>query len=184
MVKRLLSSLIFLHLAAGSFLFAAAPVNVLSNRYGGNRTGANLNEVKLNISNVNAAEFGQLFSLPVNGSIYAQPLYVSGVTIPGKGVHNVVYVCTMEDMVYAFDADSNTGENATPLWTLNLTSPPNVVAPTWAQITGEPHGNVTGTVGIMSTPVINLPANTMYLVARTLEKGVFVYRLHAVNITT
>jgi len=190
MLKRPLSSLTFfvtfLLLAAGSLLFAAtpAPVNVLSNRYGGNRTGANLNEVKLNTTNVNSTEFGQLFSLPVNGSIYAQPLYVSGVSIPGKGVHNVVYVCTMEDMVYAFDGDSNTGENATPLWTLNLTNPPSVVAPTWQQITGEPHGNVTGTVGIMSTPVINLPTNTMYLVARTIEKGVFVYRLHAVNITT
>ncbi len=160
------------------------PVNILTNRYNLSRTGANLNEPTLTVSNVNSTDFGKLFSLTVNGSIYAQPLYVSGVTIPGKGVHNVLYVCTMADIVYAFDADSNTGANASPLWTLNLTKPPNVVAPTWKQITGSANGNVTGTVGIMSTPVINLPTKTMYLLARTIEQGVFVQRLHAVDITT
>lgn len=177
---------VVISLAAGCSLFAANPVNVLSNRYNMRGTSANLNESLLNVSNVNSAQFGLLFTLPVNGSIYAQPLYVSGVTIPGRGVHNVIYVATMQDMLYAFDADSNTGPNAAPLWTLNLTNPPNVVPPTWEQATGGSGeaGNVSGTVGILSTPVIDLSTNRMYLVARTVENGTFVYRLHKVNIAT
>jgi hypothetical protein len=162
----------------------ASPENVVTNRYNNSRTGANLSETTLNVNNVNSSSFGALFSLTVSGSVYAQPLYVSGVTIPGKGVHNVLYVCTMEDIVYAFDADSNTGANATPLWTLNLTNPPNVVAPTWKQITGSANGNVNGTVGIMSTPVINVAKGAIFMVARTFEENAFVYRLHSVDIKT
>jgi hypothetical protein len=169
---------------AGPFCFQAAAENVLTNRYDEARTGANTSETILKVSNVNSSTFGALFSLPVTGSVYAQPLYVAGVTIPGKGVHNVLYVATMADIVYALDADSNTGANATPLWTVNFTKPPDIVAPTWKQITGSAAGNVTGTVGIMSTPVINLQKNMMWVVARTLENGVFTYRLHAINITT
>jgi hypothetical protein len=171
---------LFLFLTAS---LPAATVNVLTNRYNEARTGANTSETILKISNVNSTTFGALFSLTVNGSVYAQPLYVSGVTIPGKGVHNVLYVCTMEDIIYAFDADSNTGANATPLWTLNLVKAPNTV-PTWQEITGSANGNVTGTVGIMSTPAINLTKNAMYVVGRTFESGKVVYRLHSVNITT
>lgn len=167
----------------GSLSLMAGPVNVLTNNYNLSRTGANTSETTLTVNNVNSSTFGALFSLPVNGSVYAEPLYVAGVTIPGKGVHNVLYVCTMADTVYAFDADSNTGANATPLWTLNLVKAPNTV-PTWKQITGSANGNVTGTVGIMSTPVINLQKNAMFVVARTLEGTNFVYRLHSVNITT
>jgi hypothetical protein len=162
----------------------AGAENVVTNRYNNSRTGANLNETTLNINNVNSSSFGALFSLTVSGSVYAQPLYVSGVTIPGKGVHNVLYVCTMEDVIYAFDADSNIGANASPLWMLNLTNPPNVVAPTWKQITGSANGNVNGTVGIMSTPVINVAKNAIFVVARTIEKNAFVYRLHSVDIRT
>jgi hypothetical protein len=159
----------------------AGPIHVLTSRYNEARTGANISETTLNVSNVNSATFGALFSLAVSGSVYAQPLYVPGVTIPGKGVHNVLYVCTMADIIYAFDADSNTGGNKSPLWKLNLTNPPQVVAPTWKQITGSAIGNVTGTVGIMSTPVINFPKGIMFVLARTLESGKFVYRLHSIN---
>ncbi len=182
MPKRTDLRLIFLAMSLS--LTAAAAQNVVTNRYNNSRTGANTNETILNVNNVNSSHFGALFSLTVNGSVYAQPLYVAGVTIPGKGVHNVLYVCTMEDMIYAFDADSNTGADASPLWTVNLTDPPNVLAPTWKQITGSANGNVTGTVGIMSTPVINAANHTMFVVARTIEKGAFVYRLHSLNITT
>ncbi len=165
-----------------SLALTAAPVNVVTNRYNNARTGANTSETVLNVSNVKSSTFGALFSLPVNGSIYAQPLYVAGVTIPGKGVHNVLYVCTMEDMVYAFDADSNTGANATPLWSLNLAKPP-VTPPTWKQATGSANGNVTGTVGIMSTPAINVNNNVMFVVTRTFESSKFVYRLHSINLS-
>jgi hypothetical protein len=174
-----LASCAFLMLTMSTL--TAGPIHVLTSRYNDSRTGANISETALNVSNVNSATFGAVFSLAVSGSVYAQPLYVPGVTIPGKGVHNVLYVCTMNDIIYAFDADSNTGGNKSPLWKLNLTNPPQVVAPTWKQITGSAIGNVTGTVGIMSTPVINFSKGVMFVVARTLESGKFVYRLHSIN---
>jgi len=79
------------------------------------RSGANLAETQLTTSNVNVNTFGMLFNYPVDAAIYAQPLYVQAVNISGKGIHNVVYVATMNDSVYAFDADSSAGLNASPL---------------------------------------------------------------------
>src|SRR5579864_6848122 len=79
-----------------------------------NRTGANLSETILNTSNVNAATFGKLFSRTVDGHIYAQPLYVPTVVFPGQGVHDVIYICTEHNSVYAFDADVPAA--SAPLW--------------------------------------------------------------------
>ena len=104
----------------------SAQVSVWTNHNDNARTGANLNETILNTSNVNTVQFGTLFSYPVDGSVYAQPLYIPGVAIQNKGVHNVLYVATMNDSVYAFDADSNAGQNAQPLWFVNFTNPPSV----------------------------------------------------------
>jgi hypothetical protein len=84
---------------------AQAQVSVTTNRYDGARTGANLNETQLTVSNVNVNRFGKLYSYAVDGSVYAQPLYVPGVVIGGTA-RNVLYVATMNDKVYAFDADS------------------------------------------------------------------------------
>src|SRR6266566_7280241 len=83
------------------------------------RTGANLQEEVLNVQNVNSQQFGMIFKRPVDGQIFAQPLYVPNLNIPGKGVHNVVYVATMHNSVYAFDADT-----AGPaLWSVNFGTP-------------------------------------------------------------
>src|SRR5262249_17576197 len=82
------------------------------------RSGANLNEHILNTSNVNNVQFGKLFSRAVDGNIYAQPLYVPSVSIPSKGVHNVVYVATQHNSVYAYDADDRAASE--PLWQVTL----------------------------------------------------------------
>src|ERR671912_728693 len=79
-----------------------AQITISTNRYDGARTGANLSETKLTAANVNVAGFGKLYSYAVDGSVYAQPLYVPGVTIAGVA-RNVLYVATMNDKVYAFD---------------------------------------------------------------------------------
>src|SRR5260370_1423655 len=103
--KQLSRGIIFCALALAPR--AAAQVNVLTANYNNARTNANLNERVLNSVNVSPAQFGKLFTLPVDGFIAAQPLYVQNVAIPGKGTHNVVYVATMHNSVYAFDADTH-----------------------------------------------------------------------------
>ncbi len=95
---------------------ASAQVAVTTYHNDNSRSGANFREPILTPGNVNSASFGKLFSYAVDGQIYAQPLYVPGVAIPGKGTHNVVFVATQNDSVYAFDAASNAGANASPLW--------------------------------------------------------------------
>ena len=156
-----------------------AQVNVLSNHYDSGRTGANLSETVLTAGNVNAAQFGKLYRYPVDGSVYAQPLYVSGVRI-NNIPRNVLYVATMNDKVYAFDADSS---SPTPLWTRDLTSPPSVTPVPITDIVAA-NLNIVGNVGIESTPVIDAVAGTIYLVARTKESGAYVQKLHALDIAT
>jgi len=158
---------------------AYAQINILSNRYDRQRTGANLRETTLTAANVNVNRFGKLYSYPVDGSVYAQPLYVTGVTIAGV-LRNVLYVATMNDKVYAFDADST---SPTPLWKADFTSPPAVTPVPITDIVPA-NLNVVGNVGIQSTPVIDRTAGTLYLVARTKENGEYVQRLHALDITT
>jgi hypothetical protein len=98
---------------------AAAQTKVTTWHYNNGLTGANTTEKILTASNVKVSTFGKLFTQPVDGLIVGQPLYLPGVTIPNKGLHNVVYVATMNDTVYAFDADSST---APALWKTSLLS--------------------------------------------------------------
>jgi hypothetical protein len=112
--------LILLLLAVGA---VQRQVSVTTYRNDLARSGTNPAETILAPANVNPAGFGKLFSQPVDGQVYAQPLYVPLVNIPGKGIHNVLFVATEHDSVYAFDADSATGPNAAPLWHVNFTNP-------------------------------------------------------------
>src|SRR3954469_3477203 len=126
------------------------------------RQGLNTNETILTPANVNSATFGKLFSYTVTGGVSAEPLYVSNLTIAG-GTHNVVFVATENNDVYAFDAVNN-GAGGGQLWHVNLglaavTPPPNTA---FGSRYG-PYADVSPQVGITSTPVIDLASNTMYL---------------------
>src|ERR1700737_3854679 len=98
---------------------AASQVAVTTYHNDNGRTGQNLQETILTPANVNVNSFGKLFSypLPKNSYVYAQPLYLPNVQVPNQGPHNVVYVATEHDVLYAFDGD---GKTTTPLWTADL----------------------------------------------------------------
>lgn len=161
------------------FLFVqlAAAQNVLTGNYDNARTNANLSETVLNPNKVSASQFGKLFSLPADGQIHAQPLYMNNVSIPGRGNHNVVFVATEHNSVYAWDADTP----GSPLWTVNLgpAVPSSRLTTGW----GAAFTDITPEVGILSTPVIDASTGTLYVVAATLEDGIFRYRLHALDVT-
>ena len=153
---------------------ANAQVNVVTAHNDIARTGQNLNEVALTPSNVNSTQFGKLFSQQLTGAVYAQPLYVSQLAIPNKGTHNVVFVATASDMVYAFDADTNGGADGTPLWQTSLLT--NTTSAGTFQLNW----------GVRGTPVIDLSSNTMYLVSCETQTATAtaIFRLHALDITT
>jgi hypothetical protein len=156
--------------------------SVTSWHYDNARTGANLSETTLTPSNVNSTNFGKLATLPVDGFVVGHPLYLRGVNIAGQGVHNVVFVATMHDSVYAFDADS---ANTSPLWmTSILNYSPAGATTVPASVKGGAGTTGWTEVGIVSTPVIDSTTGTLYLVAETYESGNVVHRLHALNVTT
>lgn len=161
---------------------AFSQINVTTYHYDNMRSGQDLHETVLTPSNVAAATFGKLFSQPVDGQVYAEPLILHNVQIPGKGTHPVVYVATENDSVYAFDADSNTGTNSTPLWHVSFINPSK-------GITTVPSADLGTTaiqpqIGITGTPVIDPNNFTLYVVAATKENGEYVQRLHALDVTT
>ncbi len=162
------------------------PVPVLTWRYDLTHAGQNTSETSLTPANVTPTSFGKLFSQPVDSTVYAQPLYVPGLVMSDGLFHNVLFVATENDSVYAFDADSNSGANAKPLWQISLLTTAygagaGATAVPWAD-TGSP--DVAPTVGITGTPTINPATNTIYLVANTKENGAYFSRLHAINIIT
>jgi hypothetical protein len=170
-----------------SFLSTCGPseVSVTTQRYDNARTGQNLSERLLNTSNVNAAGFGKLFTRAVDDEVYAQPLYVPSVSIPKVGVRNVLYVATVNNTVYAFDADEP--DASEPLWKVNLTPTVPGATPVKAHDVGTNCGtyrDFTENIGIVGTPVINSGRQTIYFVARTKEGDQFVQRLHALDIAT
>src|SRR5882724_2596895 len=165
---------------------AVSQTPVLTQHNDNSRTGAYTTETILTPANVNQTGFGKLFALQVDGRVYAQPLYVPNVLIPGKGTHNVIFIATQHDSVYAFDADNNGGANTSPLWQITLLDIAHG-APSGA--TTVPNGDVSTSdivpeIGITGTPVIDLSTNTMYVVGKTKEGTTYVQRLHALDITT
>ena len=174
---------------AGCFLVAGslamnAQVSVTTWRNDIARTGQNLNETVLNPSNVNATQFGKLFSQAVDGYVYAEPLYLPNVTIGGQS-HNVVFVATEHDSVYAFDADSNGGANANPLWSASMLTSAHGAAAGATTISSNTVGtDIIPELGITGTPVIDPANGTLYVVSFTQEGSSFFLRLHALDITS
>jgi LysM repeat protein len=169
-------------LAAGNLMHAQLSVTTWHNDIA--RTGQNLNETILNTSDVNPTHFGKLFSQAVDGYVYAQPLYLQNVTIGGVS-HNVVFVATEHDSMYAFDADSNGGANANPLWFASmLTSAHGAAAGATTVSSNDVGTDIIPEVGITGTPVIDPSSGTLYVVSATNEGTAFVQRLHALDITS
>ena len=150
------------------------------------RTGQDNSEIALIPASVNHATFGKLFNFSIDGYVRNQPLYMANVMIPGQGYHNLVFIATEHDSVYAFDAD---GLQTTPIWHVNFTDPangittiPNSAFLSFCNYCTQPE------FGITATPVIDPSTNTIYVEARTqvVSNNVtsYVQQLHALDITT
>jgi hypothetical protein len=159
--------------------------NVLTQHNDNARSGLNPNETRLTPANVNVSSFGKLFTQSVDGVIAGQPLYASQLLMNDGNVHDVVYVATQNNSVYAFDADSALGNNASPLWSVSLNDggTPDPIA----------DYGCTGThyteIGIMGTPVIDDPGvTTLYVVAKTVtgtgSSAVRTFSLHALDVAS
>src|SRR5579863_214670 len=169
---------------AGDTPFVAKPnsqhLSILTQHNDNTRAGLNNRETAMTTANVNSAKFGKLFSLGVDDQVYAQPLVVGSLAV-GTGTHNVVFIATVNNTVYAFDAD-----DGTPYWhknfTLNGMRPPAArdMTSSWC----NPYTDFYQNIGIVGTPVIDSVAQTMYFVARSTDGKNFVQYLHAISILT
>ena len=153
-----------------------AQVNVYTRSNDNSRTGANLKETILTPANVNPTNFGKLFTIKTDGQIYAQPLYVSNLAIAG-GTHNVVFVASMMNTIYALDAD-----NGATLWTQNYGS---AIIP--QDVEYDQNISWATRPGILSTPVIDPATNIMYFVCGSQPANgtrLFSDHLNAIDIAT
>jgi hypothetical protein len=138
------------------------------------RTGQNLNEPLLTLYNVNAARFGKVGFFATDGKVDAQPLFLSSVSIPGQGVHDVLYVATEHGSVYAFDASSGAS-----LWRVSTLLPGETTSD------GRNCSQVTPEIGITSTPVIDRTRGVIYVVAMSKNaSGSYFQRVHALDVTS
>jgi len=156
-------------------LHGSCQVSVLTQHNDLGRTGANLTETTLTPANVNARHFGMLFKRVLDDQVYGQPLLAANVTI-GGGTQDVVYLTTVNNSVYAFDA--NDPEASTPIWHVNFGTPANLYDARFGCL------DMNGNMGIVGTPVIDAGSGTLYVVALTKAGGGFTQRLHALDMTT
>ncbi len=162
---------------------SSTPVPVLTWRYDLTHAGQNTQETSLTPANVASNAFGKLFSLSVDDHLFAQPLYVPNLKMSDGQVHNVLFVATENDSIYAFDADVK----GNPIWHISLATTAHGAS---SGATAVPQGDVAPSqdigpnIGVTGTPTINLTTNTMYLVANTKEGGQYFSRLHAIDIIT
>src|SRR5258708_15177854 len=163
--------------AASDYTAAPAGTAVTTYKDDNSRDGHYSSETILNQSNVNVTDFGKRVSYPVNGQVYAQPLYMPNLTINGS-LHNVVFAATENDSVYAFDADATSA--GAPLWQTSLLPSGATAVPNSAANCGD----LGPIIGITGTPVIDPSTSTMYGVSYDDEGGSLVYALHALNILT
>jgi hypothetical protein len=163
---------------------SAARGQVSTSQYDNFRTGATLNETILTPQNVHVNQFGKIGAYKVDGAVYAQPLFLPGVEIPGKGTHDVIFIATEHDSVYAFDAER---PNESPLWQVSFLDKKRGTTPLPMREVACPF--LRPEVGITSTPVIDRKTGTLYVLARTMVNPVFgkkefFQHLHALAITT
>jgi hypothetical protein len=155
----------------------ATGTNVMTYHNDNARSGQNLSETILTLSNVNSSSFGKLFAIAVDGKVDAQPLYLAQVSIPNQAMHNVLYVVTEHGSVYGFDADSGTS-----LWQVSMLAA--------GETPSDDRGcsQVTPEIGVTATPVIDPkagPHGTIYVVAMSKDgSGNYHQRLHALDVTT
>ena len=142
---------------------ARAQVNVTTWHNDLARSGVNSQETILTTANVNTTTFGRLFSVTVDGQVYAQPLVLSGVSI-GGGTHNVVYIATEHDSIYAIDADSGATYAQ-----VSLIPAGGTTVNTSSDLTPA-CGDIQPEVGITGTPVIDPSSNTLYVVAKAVKQ--------------
>jgi hypothetical protein len=175
-IVRLITCLVLLAVTCCRVGFGQA--NVLTYHNDNARTGQNLVETTLTLSNVNASSFGKLFTVSMDGQVYAQPLYVSALNMPGYGARNVVFAATEHDSVYAFDAD-----NGTIYWRVSMLNS--------GETSSDPRNctsQISPEIGVTGTPVIDLTAGshgTMYVTAMSKDgSGNYYQRIHALDVTT
>lgn len=158
-------------------------VPVLTWRYDLTHAGENTKETELTPANVASDAFGKLFSLPVDDRVFAQPLYVPNLKMSDGQMHNVLFVATENDSIYAFDADAK----GSPIWRVSLLTAAHGAgsgATPVPQADVAPSEDIGPNIGITGTPAIDAATNTMYVVANTKENGQYFSRLHAINLLT
>jgi hypothetical protein len=148
------------------------------------RTGQNRDETSLTPANVRGGSFGKRFARPVDGMIYAQPLYVPRVNVAGVGIVDVVIVATEHDSVYAFDAS---GKRSRPLWRASFIDPKRGITTVPCTNKRQPECDPTILApehGITGTPVVDSSTETVFAYAKTLDRGRYFWHLHALDIRT